>query len=347
LRPNDEVKTMNALLNQKPQVLAFEALAVGLFVGLLIGWVIVPPVPTNVAPVDLQTGYGDFYLSMVANEYGVTHDLAQAKNMLGADRDRWASKDIVARLRKLANTSTNKAQLEALAADLEKTVPAARPSGGVNWLVAVCSAVVLLLLVAAFLAILLPRLRGGAPKEQALAVRSALGSKPVETTAWAGEAEKPLAQFVTTYEIGDDRYDTSFSIETASGDFLGECGVGISETVGSGSPDKVTAFEVWLFDKNDIRTVTKVLMSEHAYGDSVLRAKLAPKGEPELARPEAAVELETATLKVRARVVEMDYGGTGDLPPNSFFNKLVLELAAWPKAAAAAAAPAESAELTA
>ncbi len=335
---------MNALLNQKPQVLAFGALAIGLIVGLVIGWVIWPVSLSSVAPVDLHTGYRDYYLSMVANEYSVTHDLNAAKNMLGADNPnnvtKWPSKDIATAMRKLALTRANRAQLEALAADLEKSVPAAQPSGGTNWLVVFCSAVVLLLLIAAFIVILLPRLRGGgAPKEQAMAVRSALGSKAVEATAWAGEAEKPLAQFVTTYEIGDDRYDTSFSIETASSDFLGECGVGISETVGTGSPDKVTAFEVWLFDKNDIRTVTKVLMSEHAFGDSALRAKLATKGEPELARPEAAVELETATLKVRTRVVEMDYG-TGDLPPNSFFNKVVLELAAWPKETPAAAAPA-------
>jgi len=331
---------MNALLNQKPQVLAFGALAIGLIVGLVIGWVIWPVSLSSVAPVDLHTGYRDYYLSMVANEYSVTHNLDLAKTMLGADRDRWSSKDIAVALQNLAKTRANKAQIEALAADLAKSPPAAQPSGGTNWLVVFCSAVVLLLLIAAFIVILLPRLRGGgAPKEQAMAVRSALGSKAVEATAWAGEAEKPLAQFVTTYEIGDDRYDTSFSIETASSDFLGECGVGISETVGTGSPDKVTAFEVWLFDKNDIRTVTKVLMSEHAFGDSALRAKLATKGEPELARPEAAVELETATLKVRTRVVEMDYG-TGDLPPNSFFNKVVLELAAWPKETPAAAAPA-------
>jgi hypothetical protein len=87
-------------------------------------------------------------------------------------------------------------------------------------------------------------------------------------------------------------------------------------------------------------------MSEHAYGDSGLRAKLATKGEPELARPDAAVELETATLKVRTRVVEMDYG-TSDVPPNSFFNKLVLELAAWPKEVSVATAPAEPAGLAA
>jgi hypothetical protein len=347
LKPTDEVKIMNALWNQKPQVIALGALVVGLIVGLVIGWVILPVSLSSVAPVDLQTGYRDFYLSMVANEYSVTHDLDQAKRMLGADHDRWSSKDIATALNNLAKTSANKAQLEALATALGGApAPAAKPpaTSGTNWPLVGCLGLLLVLLIVAGAVWLLPRLRaGGAPKEQALAVRSAQGSKAVEATAWTGEAEKPLAQFVTTYEIGDDRYDTSFSIETASGDFLGECGVGISETVGAGSPDKVTAFEVWLFDKNDIRTVTKVLMSEYAYGDSALRAKLAPKGEPELARPEAAVELDTATLKVRARVVEMDYGA-GELPPNSFFNKLVLELAAWPKEApAAAAAPAEPA----
>ena len=329
---------MNAPLNQKPQVLAFGALVIGLIVGLVIGWVIWPVSLSSVAPVDLHTGYRDYYLSMVANEYSVTRDLNLAKTMLGADHDRWSSKDIAVALKNLAKTRANKAQIEALAADVAASAPVAKPVGGTNWLVVLCSAVALLLLIAAFIAILLPRLRGGgAPKEQTLAVRSAQGSKPVEATAWAGEAEKPLAQFVTTYEIGDDRYDTSFGIETASSDFLGECGVGISETVGTGSPDKVTAFEVWLFDKNDIRTVTKVLMSEFAYGDQALRTKLAPKGEPELARPDVAIELETATLKVRARVVDMEYG-VGELQPRSFFNKLTLELAAWSKQTAPAAA---------
>jgi hypothetical protein len=236
---------------------------------------------------------------------------------LGADHDRWSSTQIAADLRELAKSpSINKDQLNALADAL---------------------AVVLLIIV--FVLWVLPRLRGGGEaRPQAIAVRSALASKAVEPTAtWAGEASKPLAQFVTTYEIGDDRYDTSFSIETATGDFLGECGVGISETIGVGNPDKVTALEAWLFDKNDIRTVTKVLMSEYAYGDQALRTKLAPKGEPELARPDATVELETASLKVRVRVVEMEYG-TGELQPRSFFNKIVLELAAWPKATAAPAA---------
>jgi hypothetical protein len=90
------------------------------------------------------------------------------------------------------------------------------------------------------------------------------------------------------------------------------------------------AFEVWLFDKSDIRTVTKVLMSEHAYHDEVLRAKLAPKGEAVLAQPGAPLNLETSGLQVAVNVTEMDYG-EGNLPPNSFFARLVVELVAMAK----------------
>ena len=146
-------------------------------------------------------------------------------------------------------------------------------------------------------------------------------------TVWS-ETEAPMAQFVTSYGIGDDYYDQSFSIETTTGEFLGECGVGISEAIGVGDPKKVTAFEVWLFDKNDIRTVTKVLMTEHCYGDDALRAKLAPKGEAVLGQEETIIGLETASLRVQAKVIEMEYG-EGNLPPNSFVTRLTIELAAW------------------
>jgi hypothetical protein len=138
---------------------------------------------------------------------------------------------------------------------------------------------------------------------------------------------------LTTYNLGNDLYDDSFSIDSASGEFLGECGVGISETIGVGDPKKVTAFEVWLFDKNDIQTVTKVLMSQHAFNDPSINQRLASKGEPVLAEPGKRIVLETATLQLEARVVNMNYG-TGALPASSFFDQLTLELAVWPKAAA-------------
>ncbi len=140
----------------------------------------------------------------------------------------------------------------------------------------------------------------------------------------------PAAHFMTTYVIGDDLYDDSFSIDAQTGEFLGECGVGISDTIGVGDPKKVTAFEVWLFDKNDIQTVTKVLMSSHAMNDAAIRQRLASKGEPLQVEAGQQILLETATLQLEARVIELVYG-QGALPAGSFFERLTLEIAVWPK----------------
>jgi hypothetical protein len=41
--------------------------------------------------------------------------------------------------------------------------------------------------------------------------------------------------------------------------------------------------------------------------------------------------LETATLRLLARVVDMSYGATGALPAESFFDRLTLELVIWSK----------------
>jgi hypothetical protein len=173
--------------------------------------------------------------------------------------------------------------------------------------------------------LILNRIRGAGAATKAEERR--VGLRPAEEVSWGPEGP-PLAQFVTTYALGDDHYDPSFSIELESGEFMGECGVGISETIGVGAPSKVTAFEAWLFDKNDIRTVTKVLMSDYAFNEDALRTKLAPKGEPVLVEVGRDVVLETKTLRVRARIVEANYG-MGELPPNSFFERLTVDLASW------------------
>jgi hypothetical protein len=149
------------------------------------------------------------------------------------------------------------------------------------------------------------------------------------TLAPSGD-EPPLAQFMTTYMLGDDLFDDSFSVDSPAGEFLGECGIGIAETIGVGEPKRVSSFEVWLFDKNDIQTVTKVLMSSHIFGDEATRQRLAAKGEPVLAEPGSQIVLETATLQLVARVVDLSYG-EGALPPDSFFERLTLDLAVWPK----------------
>jgi hypothetical protein len=164
--------------------------------------------------------------------------------------------------------------------------------------------------------------------------RPSLGSATATTAAAAATAEPtavPIARFRTSYTRGHDTYDDSFSIENANGDFLGECGVGISDTVGGTIPKNVTAFEVWLFDKNDIRTITKVIMSDHAFFDEALKAKLAPKGEPVLARPGETIVLETATLIINAEITELDYGPAADQADASYFERFTIELSAWAK----------------
>ena len=140
----------------------------------------------------------------------------------------------------------------------------------------------------------------------------------------------PITQSMTTYVLGDDLYDESFSIESQAGEFMGEYGVGISDSIGVGDPKKVSALEIWLFDKNDIKTATKVIMSEHAYNDPAIRQRLEAKGELVVIQNQNPVRLETETLQLLVTVADLEYG-TGPLPPNSYFDRTTLELAIWPK----------------
>jgi hypothetical protein len=162
----------------------------------------------------------------------------------------------------------------------------------------------------------------------------------------AADLGPPVSRHISIYTPGR-QYDDSFSIETADEEFLGECGVAISETIGVGTPEKVTAIEVWLFDKEDfVRTITQVFASEHAYNDPAIRSKLEPKGEIVLAKLGAVAVLETNTLRLQARIVDMQYG-TGPLPANSYFEKLTIELATWRKEGAAVGVPAPMAAASA
>lgn len=165
--------------------------------------------------------------------------------------------------------------------------------------------------------------------EQTAAMRAQEFSRQAEQTDYEalGE-ERPIAQYMTTYLVGDDLFDDSFSIDSPTGEFLGECGVGIADTIGVGEPKRVSAFEVWLFDKNDIKTITKVLMCHHIYHDEAGHNRLAAKGEPILAQPNTEVVLITETLQMVVRIIDMAYGG-GALPENSFFDRITLELAIW------------------
>ena len=149
----------------------------------------------------------------------------------------------------------------------------------------------------------------------------------------------PVKQFMSTYLSGDSYYDDSFAIELDDGTFLGECGSGISENIGVGDAKKVTATEVWMFDKNDAKTVTHLFLSEHAYNDQALRTKLAPRGEELILAEEGATTvLETQTLRAQVRVVSLEYGEGGPAL-NSGYERLTVEIAVWQKEGAGEGTP--------
>lgn len=178
------------------------------------------------------------------------------------------------------------------------------------------------------------RILGPASEEDNLSLEAEeeRSEQPVEpaSSGKTDEGTEPLERFVTTYEIGNDVYEDSFTVNSPGGEFLGECGVGISEPIGVGGQKKVTAFEVWLFDRKPSRTSTVVLMSRYAFQKENLRAALAPRGKPVLAEAGSDFWLETPGLQLRVMVRELEYG-KGPLPENSFFEGLSLQMEVWPR----------------
>jgi hypothetical protein len=337
------------LLDRKWVLIAIGVI-LGILVGILYAWVLSPVVVVDATTAQLRPELRVDILRMAIDSYSVNRDADLAMERyraLGA-----AGQDT---LRQLAASPgevspTALQSFNALVEILQSATPVASgatpaAAGGVvstargaaatasKLILPVCGVTFLLGL--ALVGVLFLRNRSGTrtPRRQAVVgaepAAQPTKSEPSAATA-ATQTQDPLATFRTIYTLGDDLYDDSFSIESAAGDFLGECGVGIGDLVGVGDPKKVSAFEVWLFDKNDIQTVTKVLMSRYAYNDEATRTKLAAKGDPELAVNGAVVNLQTASLEVEARIVDMKYG-EGPLPQESFFERMTIELRAWPR----------------
>ena len=146
---------------------------------------------------------------------------------------------------------------------------------------------------------------------------------------------RPGVPVRTVYEFGDDLYDETFSIETTEGKFLGETGTGISKIIGTDYPRKVVAVDAWVFDKNDIRTPTKVWMTEDAFRNPAIRAELAPKGEAVEIKPGQMITIETQTLTVEYKIIDFLYAKdpTGSVIHPQYFEWLSIDITVWPKKA--------------
>jgi hypothetical protein len=311
---------------KKQIILVLLVLVVGVAIGVPLGWATVRVV--NTTPAVMREDLQEDYLRMAIDSFRVNRDPnlavrrwdalgpAAATMFVKIQKDPAGIDPVVV----VAFGEVIQAVKGPTAAEAEpQSGPANTPaSGGAltpsksNLLV---SAVVILVVVAAATALFLVRRmvrRRSAGQITPAAEEPQYQREPVRARKTNFESlgvAPPITQNMTTYVLGDDLYDESFSIDTASGDFLGEYGVGVSETIGIGEPKKVTALEIWLFDKNDIKTATKVLMSTHAFGDAGSWVDWSARTDE--VGPQKQIMLETETLQLLATVIDLQYV-TGD-----------------------------------
>jgi len=327
----------NLLKNTK--IVLVLGVVLGLLLGLLLGWVVWPVEFSNATPEVLRVDLQEDYMRMAIDSYRATKSLnPQAAADLAVFR--WDNLGAAAGPT-YGRVQVNPGNLDQVSIQdfglviqsrkgAINTAPPVQETSVLGKYALYASIAVLVILLAAGGLYLFRLLRKGSGTVTAV-MQAAEASKSAGKTDFQSLGlAPPITQTMTTYVLGDDLYDESFSIDTGGGEFLGEYGVGVSETIGVGEPKKVAALEIWLFDKNDIKTATKVLMSEHAYNDPNIRARLEPKGELVVVKAGEQVLLETMTLQLLATIVDMDYG-MGAMPQKSYFDRITLELAIWPR----------------
>lgn len=342
----------------------FAAWLIGLLIGwLAIGWGVWPVTWKNTDPVDLRQTAREEYLVMVANDYATTRDANTALLRLetwdplseaGREIRELATyyqaqgkPDVAQRLRALAD-GVPLPGVEAAPAP-EEPPPPADEAILPDWARQALWGVVVLLAVAGLvaLALYLLRLRKSEfppdrlRERRRVVAEAAAGKEERPTPAAKREGlipqlftrtkggKAPLSwDFEATYEGEGAEFDRTFTIEEKDdegkvGQYFGECGVGAATFVGE-DMQRVKALEVWLFDKSDIRTVAKVLMSPHAYGDQAIREEMAARGEPMLAVPGKTFPLVGHNLRAEAEIEDVQY--LPGEPPDSAFARVSIRL---------------------
>ncbi len=307
-------------------------MSLGIALGLIIGWVI--------APVSWTPNTDD--VQAIADSYSLNNDLGIARARL-----RGLSTEDQARVFKrliadnnARNRTAEAARTNGLAQALH--LPLDQVSGDSFSIFSLVPVVIVGAIIFVGLAVIAGGIfiRGVAPQlraRQTDALEAEADTEAIEKpvkleTPRPSAAPKPsstLGRHIAAYNSGLDNFDTSFPLETSRHGFLGECGIGVSETLDDGLPDKVTAFDLWLFDKTDVRTVTQIIMSEHAFNDPGLRAKLQTKGDAVLAAKGRVMALETQSLRIEARIQDILYASNARFPQHSYFQKLVVEIASY------------------
>jgi hypothetical protein len=132
------------------------------------------------------------------------------------------------------------------------------------------------------------------------ALRSQAAARPRGSQAVWGE-------FETEYRLGDDDFYYAFTVESPEREFVGQCGIVIGDVLTAEQPQRVDAFDVWLFETQGSRTVTHVLVSPYAFEGEGQHAKLSRRGEVHLAQPGAMLSLQGTHLRLTVTVLDCLY----------------------------------------
>jgi len=337
-----------------PIVMLVIGLVVGAIFGLVVlGWWLFPVQWTDAAAEDLRYDVKIEVMRTCIDAFGYNGDAAKAKacyDSLGDDAGPILTEIVqnpgiqdpklittfgtIAIAEAPAGVPEGEVVVGTIPVDAGTVMPTMSPdesSKGSSYTFLLVLCLVVLLCMAAFFILFYVRRRQSASKISTPPIEdesSTTGQATDRVEYAASGGQTPMAQFIASYKLGDDSFDESYTIDSPSGEFLGECGVGISETIGVGEPKRVSAFEVWLFDKNDIQTVTKVLMSNHIFSDPNSRQRLAARGEPVLVDLGMETLLQTSSFRLVVRVIDMKYG-EGAMPSESYFDSFSLEMVIW------------------
>lgn len=154
-----------------------------------------------------------------------------------------------------------------------------------------------------------------------------------ETVADA-ELGEPVTQVLKVFSKGRN-FDESDEIETATGDFLGQFGAVIPESI---EPDPA-AIELWVFDMRATnQNAKKLFITPTAASDSRLQARLS--SDPDVTMSDAVVTqvgaklvIDTENLRVQGEILQVDYDDKGR------FENFRMKITAWKRASDKAPAP--------
>jgi hypothetical protein len=338
-------------------LLVVVAFIVGLLIGwFVLGWGLAPVQWSNAQLQDLRPEDQQMFVATQAEAFAQTQDSRKAierLQMLGTQQHVAEVAAEVVQQAEAAGDVVSADRVRSLAASLNLALPGAsipadqtvasltddEPQGESN-LVTVLG-LALLAGGIALAAWLLLRSRSAEPEEEPVEFMTEplvaeeqpvfRPGRPATPPVVPAPAPGPAAgrssagqEFSAVFSQGDVAYDQSFDIEGSDGSYWGECGMSMSEMV-QGDPERATALEVWLFDKSDIRTVTKVLMSDYAYGNQALREKLSSRGDAVLLAPDLGFVLDAQTLRLMGKIVELEYDDS-QAPARGTIRKLRVQL---------------------